>query len=283
MLRTIAAALPKRQFRLKDQTTKRGGLMSIFFMQILFLAMGIGCLAWVYLGMLPEIQRDWTISKDAVPFTEARISNGKCRTTNFIFNDCKVDISYTNASKYPVKKHVELTFLDFHSGSYSVEAVRSASNPDLVTLDLSIETLWNRIGLALGLVGFGLLMFVGGFIITRKSLKTRKQVFALNEAKLRPVSVNILKQGQNNGYTVITYTHEEGGIKKKYNVSFKKQVPFLLSSPPNAKTMAGATALGLAADGVDHVFLVDEELSRLDIDDMERQTIWNARQSALAT
>ena len=272
MLRAIAAALPKRPFRLKDQPIKRGSIVSILLLQI----MGIGCLAGAYFGMLPDIQRDWVISKDAIPFEKAGISGGQCRVSKVIFKDCKADITFVGSNGRSERRHVELTFFDLHSGSYNTEAVRSASNPDLVTLDLSIQTLWNRIALAVLLFVLpGIAMIIGGLYIARSISRTRKQLQALRQAQLRPVSVDILKQGQENGF-VATYVCNEISAKKKYHAHFINKTPFLLdpTSNPNA-------ALGLTADGVDHVFLVDEELTRLEIDDTERQAIWRARQNGL--
>ncbi len=273
MLRSIAAALPKRQFQLKGQTTKRSSIFSIILLEII----GIGCLAGTYFGMLPDIQRDWTISKDPVPFEEAGISNGQCRVSKVIFKDCKADITFVDSNRRRITRHVELTFFDLHTGSYDTEAVRSASNADMVTLDLSVQTLWNRIALVFLLfVGPGLAMIVGGLYISLAVRRNRMQILALSQARLRPVSVTILKQGRENGY-VVTYSCNENGANKKYHAHFIQKTPFLLDPACDDKK-----ALGLTADGVDHVFLVDEELTRLDIDDTERQAIWRARQSISA-
>ena len=156
---------------------------------------------------------------------------------------------------------------------FEVGPVRSASNPDLVSVDLAVDTLWNRIFTMGGLMFIGLLVLVAGPFAVVKGRKTRTNVQRLSGQVLTPVAVDLVSQNSVYGTTTVVYKADTGSGVKKYGVSLsKKQKPFMLRAKDKA--------LGLFAPGQEYVFLLDEALTRVDINDDERRARRKARGTA---
>uniref|UniRef100_A0A914XT48 Uncharacterized protein n=1 Tax=Panagrolaimus superbus TaxID=310955 RepID=A0A914XT48_9BILA len=59
--------------------------------------------------------------------------------------DCKADIVFKDSAGKSVQESVSFMFFDTSRSGYDVEIVRSGDDPSLVTLDLGVEKLWDRI------------------------------------------------------------------------------------------------------------------------------------------
>lgn len=277
MIDAIADAFPKRPVKLICSTGSPAGMAVLL---IVCLGGGIAAFLLPWFSLLPDLKRDWEIAADAesfdpseqfvAPFRSGSVVQGECGTYGYLLKDCKIKVSYRDAKGAARTRQISLMFVDFSSGNYKVGAVRSASNPDLVSVDLAVERLWSRCFTMLGMMLFGMFMIVAGPYAAFKNRAVRAAVQNLSGLKLTPVAVKVLSQGIAYGVNTVSYLGGTGPEAKKCNVSLGRQKPFMLHS-------GGNEALGLTATGHEYVFLVDEALTRLDISDNERQCIRRAR------
>lgn len=265
MSQAVLAAFPTRPMRVK-----RHGMMHPFVMFIATLV-GLGIIAMVIISATPGILRDWEIAKDPVIARQASVSNGKCTTRQAVFTDCKVTVNYSIAGNR-TRTQLEFAFFDIHSGDYTVQVITSASKPELVTVDLALDKLWNRIITAtfLSLIGAGLTL--AGLWGMAKQMNVRRAFRAFNDKSLRAVPVEIISLSKNYGMHTAVYRFDARGKKHKLSTGLRKQVPFYLNAEAG-----DTTALGVTDQYGDYVLLLDEALERLDFTDAERAVLHNAR------
>jgi len=258
MLEKIAAVFPRRPLRIKKH-----GIQSPLLLLLGLIFFG-ALTAWTLMMNTPGIIKDMQIAQDMVERPELRVRNGTCKTWKLGLTRCEVTIRHSIAGKVQ-DEELELSFFDFGGGNYSVSVVGSRSQPDLVTLDLGIEELWNRIftaAIIVLLLGILTMFSIYGLV---SSTAIRRKIGGLNHKTLHPVPVEIVKE--NSG--VVVYRYDVGGKKRKVNSRFGKNSPFYLSAD-------GETGLGVTDEYGDCVVLLDEDLKRIDFTDAEREAIWNA-------
>ncbi|MDM7849983.1 hypothetical protein [Pseudochrobactrum kiredjianiae] len=268
-MQALEQTFPRRAIQIKNAGLS-GGIMLSFAM-VVCMALGI-FLLW-YQG--PGILRDYTISQNPIVDDNAYIRKGECKTRQIIMTDCKADIIFKDNTGKSVQESVSFMFFDLNSSGYEVEVVRSGDDPSLVTLDLGIEKLWDRI-FTLGV--FTVLLIGGAIAVIVAMFKTR----GLNKKMrkplvLKPVAVTITGIQKNYGIRNVFYSYmNDAGKKKKRASRFKKkEEPFYLSVA--AGTKANQTpALAVLPQGCDVPILLDENLDRLDLTADEKQSIQNA-------
>ncbi len=116
---------------------------------------------------LPNLVSDWQVRGSAMPYADARITQGSCSSKVFI-HICNANLAVQSKSgRYT--REVNYVFADFHTGAYTVAVMADPARPELLTTDLALDTLWNRtitaavVGLLLaGLTLGGLLGVVEG-------------------------------------------------------------------------------------------------------------------------
>lgn len=273
MQETILAAFPQRPVNLSDRLIKKGPVAAVVGAMLLVLWTITVGLAWLAYTSWPGIQRDWVISKDIVPLENKLVGSidGECSTQR-LMTSCKGDISYRDDDGRRLTQHFEFTFFSLGSSNYSVKAVRSASHPEWVSLDLAVSELWNRIAVELFFVAASVFCLLAGPYAFYRGIRMHKRLRALSGQVLRPVALRFVKQQKQYGSRVITYAYGDGGREKKSQTVFRKtDSPFMLKT---------GDALGVTADGQDYVLLLDEALTRLELTDAERNAIWEARDKA---
>ncbi len=262
MSASVFDAFPTRPMRVR-----RHGISHPFliFLGIVF---GFVILAMVVISNAPGIMRDWEIAKDPVTLNQARTSNGKCKTRQFVFTDCKVTVVYANAGRSN-RQELEFAFFDIHNGDYSVEVIGSRTKPDLVTVDLALDKLWNRIITAGFLSLFGFAMIFGGLYGMARHMNVRRAFRGFNGKILRPVPVELMTVTKSYGMLSALYRFDANGKKRKLTTAMRRQTPFYLDG-------AEKTALGVTDSHGDYVLLLDQALERLDFTDSEREALRNA-------
>ncbi len=260
----VLSAFPRRPMRIL-----RTGVPSVIFLGLLalfMLALGVGMTYW----MAPGIVRDLEIGKNPVEEPQARISNGKCRT-KLVLVSCEADIAYAVAGKR-YASHVAFSFVDVHFGSYTASVVRSADKPELATLDIGLESMWNRIGT---LVGF-LVLFVGGAIALALNAvrNMRLKSIARSTDRLTPVMVGVGQIAKNMFGKNVTCTYAGTGRARKFTERMgKKEEPFFLGANQALAVLPGDSPTPI---------LVDEALTRIDLTDAERHALYAVRQHGAA-
>ena len=104
----------------------------------------------------PGLWRDWQISQNPLTMPTGDLLDGECGTRRGL-TDCEARLVYDCGGR-SYDTHVSLAVLDFSSGDYEVELVISRDRPELATVSLGLDMLWNR----LAVFAVFMLFFVGG-------------------------------------------------------------------------------------------------------------------------
>jgi len=250
--------LPERPLKLSPKA--RPGYIVAYLSGILLLALGVFLMAWETEGL----QRDWKISRNPVVVDDGDVQDGECKTRKAIFTDCEAHLVYmADGTQY--ETDVALMFVDFNTGDYMVDIIRSGDDPALATMSIGIDKLWNR------LVVFTLLMLLmigGGLLLMWQGARNMRAASILSRPSnlsAIPVSVeSATKSGKRTNYTI----RDPAGRrpKAKFITSFRaNEEPLLVQ---NEKGDLVGVAVKHPASPVP--VLLDSELNRLDLTPEER-------------
>ncbi|WSG77255.1 hypothetical protein U8P80_26620 (plasmid) [Rhizobium beringeri] len=152
-------ALPNRKIRIR----KTGVWPGVFF--YLGALMLLGVAGFIGVWQAPGVVNDWLVASDPVAVPDATITDGECHARRVVFVDCSAHVAYEIEGK-SVEHDIDLMFVNFHTGDYEVDVVRSASQPNRAALSLGLDMLWNRTlvdsALVLGIAAAGIGLFAGG-------------------------------------------------------------------------------------------------------------------------
>lgn len=252
--------LPQRPLNIRaDAINPPRGLI---FASLLFLSF-IGIFVWL-LG--PDLYRDWQISRNPVEIADASVENGECHTRKGVFTDCSADVAYTYEGQ-SYQGHIELAFVDIHSGDYWVGVVVSRDDPALATLTLGLEKLWNRIivlGVVIALFG-GLVL--AGLIQRGRARKARRALADPARLELVPIVLTMVQERGRKSH--VTYAQQIAPSKKGKGA----HTTFTGDAKPLLTWDEAGQAVGI---GVRHPkatlpVLLDDRLERLSLTPDERQ------------
>ena len=129
--------LPARPLTLKREAIATP--VSYYFSIPILLAIAV----FMVVTEAPGILRDYRISKNPLVVEDGSI-DGQCTTRKAIFTTCEVSLAYEHGGQR-YDKDVEVMFVDMHSGDYETGLVIAADEPQLATISLGLDMLWNRI------------------------------------------------------------------------------------------------------------------------------------------
>jgi hypothetical protein len=117
-----------------------------------------GTIAVFLWNSVPRLISELWHARDFVPAQSYMITNYKCTNWNlFMFND-------STATYVSLQSGESLQFTDWRFGrapSGPVQLLQRRDDVSSVTTDVSLRTLWNRVLLALALMGFGAVTAMG--------------------------------------------------------------------------------------------------------------------------
>ena len=234
---------------------------AFFFTVILLSAMAIGLAIW----QGPGLWRDWQISQNPISVPNGEILDGEC-TTRRGLTDCEARLVYSYGGQ-DYDTHVSLAFLDFSSGDYEVELVVSRDKPELATVSLGLDMLWNR----LAVFAVFMLVFVGGTLgMIWGAIKAARANRAAGVAgRLQVVPVDVVGVDTKGGSRFVGYHALRDGKRKGQIIRSR----FSGSDEPMMAVDENGKALGVAVAS-DHLavpVLLDRDLHRLELSDAERQ------------
>lgn len=215
----------------------------------------------------PSLLRDIAISQHPMSLPDASIENGKCETRKGIFVDCEAHLVYSyNGHDY--QSDVEMFFVDFHFGDYQTGVTISTDKPELATLTIGVDKLWNRI---ISLAAMVLLLgglIIGAMFTLARLLRVRAQLRHPDRLVAIPVAITALKKHRG-GFFV---TYSDGiGDKKKGRIAHTQleagEEPLLVGISKTKKPVALAVRHGNTSLPV----LLDSRLQRIDLTEAERQ------------
>jgi hypothetical protein len=252
--------LPSRPLLATRNPFAQGGWYLVSF--LLLSAVAVFLSIW----QVPGLVRDFQISQNPVTVTNGDI-DGECTTRKGI-TDCDARLVYSyNGQDYDTK--VSIMFLDFHSGDYLVDVVISADKPELATLSLGLDMLWNRIAVFAVLAG---ICAVSGVALLIQAIQ-----FGANNARLRhagamklvPVDIAGVKKWR--GGSLVTYVDHLKGPKSK-RTSFTRlardEEPLMV-----ADDQGNAVAVAVLHERAARPVLLDAGLLRLDMTAHERRAM----------
>ncbi|MCZ7482546.1 hypothetical protein [Rhizobium rhizogenes] len=212
----------------------------------------------------PGILRDYQISKDPLEIESGDI-NGSCKTRKAIFTTCEADLSYEHAG-VSYTKEVEVMFVDFHSGDYETGLVISAKNPELATISLGLDMLWNRIitlGVFVALLGFGSLAMLFTLI---RVLRARLQLRHPAPLTVIPVALTAVAEKRSRLFVTYADTVRDARTKRQSFTHLERgRIPVVVGH-----TGKHDVALAVWHGNTALPVLLDDQLERIDLSNEER-------------
>lgn len=225
----------------------------------------------VFLGFWqgPGLWRDWQINQNPQMLPNGDI-DGDCRMNRGI-TTCDAHLTYSyNGEDYV--HDVSLAFLDFSSDDYAVDVVISRGNPDLATISLGLEMLWNRLA-----VFAVLIVLIGGAALGTlmaglNAWRNNRDATTAGNLTLVPVEISDMRSDR--GAVFVTYLDRLKGPKSKRvsHTKFGKGQDALLATDDKGATVGVAVKLEHVAVPV----LLDSKLERLDLSEAERRAALDA-------
>lgn len=227
----------------------------------IILALAIFLLVWEG----PGVVRDFTISQNPVLIEDGDVQNGRCTTRKGFFTDCEARLVYSYGGR-DYATDVEIMFVDFHVGDYETGLVISGDRPELATMSLGLDKLWNRIItlslLTLALGGLGVGMIFLGLRIWRVRRQLR------HPAMLVPVPVEVTAFDRKRDVLSVAYndTIADDRTKRSGYTKMRNGEEPLIVGEKGGKAVALAVRHGKTALPV----LLDDRLMRIELTDAER-------------
>lgn len=212
----------------------------------------------------PGILRDYKISQNPLVVEDGNI-DGQCTTRKAIFTTCEVSLAYEHGGQR-YEKDVEVMFVDMHSGDYETGLVIAADEPQLATITLGLDMLWNRI---ITLAVFATLLGGGALVMLFLALRIWRARGQLQQpALLTPIHVEITGMDNKNKNLAVTYADRLSERKTK-RVAFTR---FETGEEPIIVGESGSNLVALAVwhGNTSLPVLLDDRLKRIDMSEQER-------------
>ncbi|QEN87357.1 hypothetical protein FZC33_13925 [Labrys sp. KNU-23] len=208
-----------------------------------------------------DLWRDYKISRNYEIADDARISNGECKTRKLIFTDCSATIIAADGAR----NRVEMMFVDMHAGGYETGVVRSREDPRLLTLELGVEKITDRILTFLAFVGGFAVLGIAGLAMLFKASRLRRAV--AKPVVMRPVVAKVLTQTRTWLNHTIKYEYSlDGKTRKATSILKKNEIPFFLDTEERQ-------VLAVVPQTTSTPILLDAGLETLDLTDEERAAV----------
>ncbi len=251
--------LPSRSIALTGRPVSAPA--SMLFTIVVLTALAIGLAIW----QGPGLWRDLQINQDPVTLPRGEVLDGECSTRRGL-TDCEARLVYDYGGQ-SYDTHVSLAFVDFSSGDYEVDIVVSRDKPELATLSLGLDMLWNR----LAVFGAFMLLFVGGplAMIWGAWKAARANRAATTPGRLTVVPVDVAGVDKGRGAGFVSYFAVKDGKRKGHVIRTR----FPAGQEPLMAVDERGKVFGVAVQS-EHVampVLLDRELGRLELAEPERQ------------
>ncbi|WP_458387110.1 hypothetical protein [Rhizobium pisi] len=220
---------------------------------------------FLFVSQTPGVIRDFQISRNPLVLENGDVQNGRCTTRKAIFTDCEARLVYRYGGR-DYDTEVEVMFVDFHTGDYETGLVISADHPELATISLGLDMLWNRIiTLAVFVVLLGG-MSLGTIFLGLRIWRVKGQL--RRPAVLTPVPVEVSAFDRKRGILSITYNDKIAADKtgRSAYTRMKKGEEPLIVGQANGKAIGLAVRHGNTALPV----LLDARLQRVELTEDER-------------
>lgn len=254
---TPCVAFPSRNIRV----LRAGTLPRVFYhLAVALVVVGTLCL---FLYQFPGIARDWKINSDPVVVTDATVLDTRCKVRALAIQTCRALLDY-RVDGHRYQTSLEFSFASFERDAWPVDVFRSASHPELATLGLALDRIWNRIAVLVFFVGALLLLTMHLVSLSRFAAAVKRMQGT--EVRLFTVKVRLGVTKKAWGWTSIPFSYRVKG-RNRYFVSLfhGRESPFRLD---DEHALAVVSAEGAAP------ILLDAELARLELSSAEREALY---------
>lgn len=251
--------LPSRSIGIKGRPFAAPA--AFLFSVVILTALAIG-LAW-WQG--PGLWRDYQISQNPLTLNDWDMVDGECSTRRGL-TDCEAHVTYSYEGQ-DYDKYITIAFVDFSSGDYLVDLVISADDPDLATISLGLDMLWNRLAVFAAFMA----LFVGGplFMIWSAIQAQRANRSANIAGRVDVVPVHVMGVDEKRGNQSVGYVRVVNGKRKSGMIrSFFNGGEAPLMAVGDDGEWYG---VAVKSEQLPMPVLLDSRLERLDISDAERQ------------
>jgi hypothetical protein len=123
-------------------------------------------IVWILWESAPRVISDFRYASEFVPATDLRITSYRCTNWDYaVVHECTVAFASTTGQRVGELK-------DWGFGRAPTDRIRllqRRSDAAMVTTDLSLSSLWNRIAVVAAVVAFGVLCVLGIVLRIRRS------------------------------------------------------------------------------------------------------------------
>jgi hypothetical protein len=267
MTANLADALPRRPIAVRPpQTVGPLALFGVF-------ALLIGCLTGLLWWLGPSLVTDWRVG-DAAPAGDVRVEEARCRSRLLILQFCNVTLAQDGAAT-AARRTLWYVYLGT-KGNERVSALRSRSDPALLSTDLGQEQLLSRsatLALAAALLG----LCIGAAVrIGQQGLHSQRAFRALSGQRLTQVVVKIERHNfLPPRRRLWVYRYDDGGGQGRAFIELpsRDRPLFIDASEEHALALRGA--------GGGAPLLLDAKLACLDLTEAERAAFYEGCREAL--
>ncbi|MDQ1080722.1 hypothetical protein [Pseudoroseomonas cervicalis] len=162
---------------------------------VLGIVIGIGIWVLVAMWLGPSLSTDFALRSSGQPAASGRIEDGRCRSKLFLVT-CDVTITARPDGMTRVENRAHYLFLDVHSGDYSSGVLYDPGNPELLSTELGMRMLWNRVICALALLLLGVASVFAGVKQWFSNAALRRRIHdQFAHKRMRPVPARLLEAG----------------------------------------------------------------------------------------
>ncbi len=254
-----AGGLPQLPMRPLAVTAPGVGLRAQIWVVLSTLAVA-AALAFFIVPLIGDLTSDYDLVGKTQPVAGARVE-GSCSTHGGVLTRCDGTLIAPGPRGEIVRK-VDYFFVDFHAGGYEVTVIADPARPTLLTTDLALDKLTNRL-ITLALAGplFASLVVVM-LLGARRTLRAQRATSrALSNQVLRPILLRMEAYALGEWHV----SSAPGSLARAWKVP-RRARPIVMD--PERKLVLGVTS----GDGAISMPL-DRDLRWIGLDDTERRAL----------
>jgi len=153
---------------------------------LLWAVFAVAAMVFGVIRPIGDLLVDRELVGKVAPVPDAKVS-GRC-STGLVLTSCDATLSVARPGRPEITREVHYFFLDEHTGDYEIEVVADPARPELLSTDMAMEKLTNRL---VTLVVFGPLFLGCALVVAararRKIQRQRAALRALSGQVLRAV------------------------------------------------------------------------------------------------
>ena len=175
--------LPDRPLRVRPPGVGLGSQLAILVWAVFVLA----ALSWMVIRPIGDLLTDRELAGKAQPVAGARV-HGRCSVHLGFVTSCDGTLTVPRSGQPDLTRAVDYFFIDAHTGDYLITVVADPARPELLSTDLGLEKLTNRMITLVVLGPLFLVIGVVGLVVARRKVGGQRATLrALSRQVLRPV------------------------------------------------------------------------------------------------